>query len=100
MLIELSAENIAIMDRADVRFGPGFTTITGETGAGKSLLIDAISLCLGERADLNLVRKGASSATVRAVFDAPLETRALLDQLGYGIGDEALYLQRDLASEG
>ena len=100
MLIELSTENIAIMDRVDVRFGPGFTAITGETGAGKSLLIDAISLCLGERADSTLVRKGASSASVRAIFDAPQETRALLDSLGYGIGEEALYLQRDLASEG
>jgi DNA repair protein RecN (Recombination protein N) len=100
MLIELSTENIAIMDRVDVRFGPGFTAITGETGAGKSLLIDAISLCLGERADSTLVRKGASSASVRAVFDAPQETRSLLVNLGYDIGEEALYLQRDLASEG
>lgn len=100
MLLELVAENIAIMDRVAVRFGPGFTAITGETGAGKSLLIDAISLCLGERADTGLVRKGATSATVRAVFDPPVATRALLDELGYGIGDEALYLQRDLAVEG
>jgi DNA repair protein RecN (Recombination protein N) len=100
MLIELSAENIAIMDRAEVSFGPGFTAITGETGAGKSLLIDAISLCLGERADTSLVRTGATFATVRAVFDAPRETRRLLAELGYDIGDEALYLQRDLAVEG
>ena len=100
MLIELFAENIAIMDRAEVTFGPGFTAITGETGAGKSLLIDAISLCLGERADTTLVRTGATSATVRAVFDPPCETRKLLTELGYDIGDEALYLQRDLAAEG
>ncbi|MDQ2985689.1 MAG: DNA repair protein RecN [Armatimonadota bacterium] len=100
MLLELSAENIAIMDRVDVRFGPGFTSITGETGAGKSLLIDAISLCLGERADTSLVRKGAASATVRAVFDPPEHTRALLREMGYEIGDEFLFLQRDLAAEG
>ena len=100
MLIELSAENIAIMDRVDVRFGPGFTAITGETGAGKTLLIDAISLCLGERADTNLIRKGASNATVQAVFDPPVATRTLLDELGYGIADDQLYLQRELAYEG
>jgi len=100
MLVELSAENIAIMDNVEVRFGPGFTAITGETGAGKSLLIDAISLCLGERADTTLVRKGATMATARAVFDAPESTRALLDDLGYGIGDDALYLQRDIFPEG
>jgi DNA repair protein RecN (Recombination protein N) len=100
MLIELAAENIAIMDKVEVRFGPGFTAITGETGAGKSLLIDAISLCLGERADSGLVRKGATSASVRAVFDPPASTRTLLDDLGYSIGEEALFLQRDLAAEG
>lgn len=100
MLIELAAENIAIMDRVEVRFGPGFTAITGETGAGKSLLIDAISLCLGERADTGLVRKGSTSASVRAVFDPPASTRALLEELGYSIADEALFLQRDLAAEG
>jgi DNA repair protein RecN (Recombination protein N) len=100
MLIELHAENIAIIERAEVRFGPGFTAITGETGAGKSLLIDAISLCLGERADTTLIRKDATSASVRAVFDAPAATRRLLDDLGYSIDEEALYLQRDLAAEG
>lgn len=100
MLIELHAENIAILDDVEVAFGPGFTAITGETGAGKTLLIDAISLCLGERADTTLVRTGASSATVRAVFDPPPVARACLVELGYDIGDEALYLQRDLAAEG
>lgn len=100
MLIELFAENIGIMDKVEVRFGSGFTAITGETGAGKSLLIDAISLCLGERADTGLVRKGATTASVRAVFDPPESTRELLDELGYAIGDEALFLQRDLAAEG
>jgi DNA repair protein RecN (Recombination protein N) len=100
MLIELSVENIAIMDQATARFGPGFTSITGETGAGKSLLIGAISLCLGERADLNLIRKGASRAFVLAVFDPPATIRKMLAEIGYPIGNEELFLQREIAAEG
>ena len=100
MLVELSVENVAIMDRASARFGPGLTAITGETGAGKSLLIGAISLCLGERADTALIRKGAERASVHAVFDAPESVRAVLSEHGYELDGQELILQREIALAG
>jgi len=99
MLVELVAENVAIMDKAWLQFGPGFTAITGETGAGKSLLMGSISLCLGERAGPEIVRAGAAQAIVQAVFAPPASTKSLVEELGYG-SDDALYLQREIAAEG
>ncbi|MGI8924643.1 MAG: DNA repair protein RecN [Fimbriimonadales bacterium] len=99
MLVELVAENVAIMDKARLQFGPGFTAITGETGAGKSLVMGSISLCLGERVGADIVRAGAAQAVVQAVFDPPASTKLLLEDLGYG-SDDALYLQREIAAEG
>ena len=69
MILELSVENLAIIERAHLQLGPGFTALTGETGAGKSLLIDAIELALGERADTDQVRTGASKASVHLAVD-------------------------------
>jgi len=69
MLRELTVRDLALIERARVPFGPGLTVITGETGAGKSLLIDALGLVMGERADSGLVRHGATGARVEALFD-------------------------------
>ncbi len=69
MLRELTVRDLALIERARVAFGPGLTVITGETGAGKSLLIDALGLVMGERADSGLVRHGATGARVEALFD-------------------------------
>jgi len=69
MLRELTVRDLALIERARVAFGPGLTVITGETGAGKSLLIDALGLVMGERADSGLVRHGAPGARVEALFD-------------------------------
>ena len=69
MLRELTVRDLALIERARVNFGPGLTVITGETGAGKSLLIDALGLVMGERADSGLVRHGAIGARVEALFD-------------------------------
>ena len=70
-LLELTVTDLALIDRVRVPLGDGFTVITGETGAGKSLLIDALLLVSGGRADAGLVRAGASSARVEALFDRP-----------------------------
>ncbi|MET0773314.1 MAG: AAA family ATPase, partial [Candidatus Limnocylindrales bacterium] len=71
-LLELTVTDLALIDRVRVPLAGGFTVITGETGAGKSLLIDALLLVSGGRADAGLVRAGASSAKVEALFDRPL----------------------------
>ena len=72
MLSLLHIENIAVIERADISFDQGFNVLTGETGAGKSIVIDAISAILGERAYRDMIRTGANKASVRAVFtDVP-----------------------------
>ncbi|MFQ3668130.1 MAG: DNA repair protein RecN [Fimbriimonadaceae bacterium] len=102
MLLELSVENIAIIDRAQLALGPGFTALTGETGAGKSLLVDAIELVLGARADSDLVRAGATRGTVAATFDLTShpDLQALCRHLGVEPEGGCLYLQREVLAEG
>ena len=78
MLRELNVRDLALIERARVAFGPGLTVITGETGAGKSLLIDALGLVMGERADSTLVRHGASGARVEALFERDAEPEPLI----------------------
>ena len=70
MLNELHIENIAVIEKADISFAPGLNVLTGETGAGKSIIIDSIGAVLGERVSRDLVRRGAETGTVTAVFDA------------------------------
>ncbi|MEK7703369.1 MAG: DNA repair protein RecN [Myxococcota bacterium] len=82
MLLHLKIRNFAIIDEVELAFGPGFTVITGETGAGKSIVVDALVVALGGRANANLVRTGAEAAEVEALFDIhehPL-VRARLEQ--------------------
>ena len=69
MLLELAVADLALLERVRLPLGPGLTVLTGETGAGKSLLIDAILLVAGARADGSLLRAGATSARVEALFD-------------------------------
>ena len=70
MLKTLHIENIAVIERADVEFNHGLSVLTGETGAGKSVMIDALNAVLGSRTSRELVRSGAEKASVTAVFDA------------------------------
>jgi DNA repair protein RecN (Recombination protein N) len=98
VLIELRVENLAVMERADCAFGPGLNAITGETGAGKSVLLAALQLALGGRADPGLVRAGSERASAHAVFSDP-PPAAALDQLGVEPGD-VLVLGRELQASG
>ncbi|MCB8931987.1 MAG: DNA repair protein RecN [Fimbriimonadaceae bacterium] len=102
MVVELTVENIAIIERAQIALGPGLTVLTGETGAGKSLLVDAIELAFGARADSELVRTGTPRASVSVAVDVSHspELRALCDAMGAAIDDSMLYLHREVFAEG
>src|SRR5205085_2689874 len=94
--------NLAIIERSQLHLEPGFTVLTGETGAGKSLLIDAIELALGERADTELVRSGAPRAAVNVVLDLSTHPTALArcQELGVTLEGTTLYIQREVAAKG
>lgn len=102
MLLELSVENLAIIDRATVTFSPELTVLTGETGAGKSLVVDAIELVLGSRADSALVRSGATRAVVTAAFDLSSrpDVEAVCAELGVDLESSVLFIQREVFAEG
>ncbi|MFN7018585.1 MAG: DNA repair protein RecN [Fimbriimonadales bacterium] len=102
MLHALHIENLAIIDRLEVHFEAGLNALTGETGAGKSILVDALNLALGERADPTLIRAGADKLRVNAVFELPddPELRALLDELGVEPEEGLLYLSREVHAGG
>ena len=80
MLSHLSIRDIVLIERLDIDFASGLSVLTGETGAGKSILLDALSLALGARGDASLVRHGAQQGQVTAVFDVPVNhpARAIL----------------------
>jgi len=102
MLIELRVESYAVIDRAAVRLGPGLNVLSGETGAGKSIIVGALSLLLGERASSDAVRTGAERAVVEGVFDVSANpaVRALLEEQGIVLEDELLIVRREVAAEG
>ncbi|HEX7155740.1 MAG TPA: DNA repair protein RecN [Burkholderiaceae bacterium] len=101
MLLALSIRDFVIVDRLDLEFGPGFTVLTGETGAGKSILIDALLLALGERADADVVREGAARAEVAAEFRAGPAVAAWLAGAGLGTeGAESVLLRRTIDAGG
>jgi DNA repair protein RecN (Recombination protein N) len=99
MLRRLSLRDIAIVSELEVDFGPGFSVLTGETGAGKSILVDALQLALGSRAEASLVREGAQRAEVAAEFDAPASLAGWLDEAGF-TAEAALLLRRTVDSQG
>lgn len=101
MLTKLYIENVAVIKSADVDFHAGFTVLTGETGAGKSVLIDSVNAILGQRTSKDLVRYGAQKAYVSATFSVlSAEVVRLLNENGYESEDDELILSREIQLSG
>lgn len=100
MLANLKIENVAVIERAEVAFTPGLNVLTGETGAGKSILIDSINAILGNRTSRDLVRSGAQKACIWATFESiPKSVKDKLEKSGYEASDDLL-LYREINAEG
>src|SRR5262252_3079347 len=103
MLLGLTARDVVLIDRLDLAFRPGLCVLTGETGAGKSILLDALGLALGRRADAALVRPGAEQAVVSAEFavTAHHPAAAILDEAGLaGELSGSIVVRRTLGADG
>ena len=106
MLVELRLENYAVIDNLAVEFAPGLNLLTGETGAGKSILIDALALLLGDKASADVIRTGADKATISAVFEVEAGAEKTVEQILENNGidsdqeDESIILRREIAAGG
>ena len=101
MLSTLYIENLAVIEKACIDFLTGFTVFTGETGAGKSIVIDAINTCLGQRANREIVRTGTQKSSVMAIFtDITKEVADFLNENGYETTDNELSIVREIFSDG
>ncbi len=102
MLLELNIRNIALIERLHVEFGEGLNVLTGETGAGKSIVIDSVNLALGGHADRDLIRTGADKASVQAVFDISGNDRVkrLLSEWELEAEEDILPVARELSASG
>ncbi|HEV2964490.1 MAG TPA: DNA repair protein RecN [Candidatus Angelobacter sp.] len=101
MLLELRVENYAVIDSLAIEFAPGLNLLTGETGAGKSILIDALALLLGEKASAELVRHGAEKSVVSGVFEADeAALRPVLEENGVEPEDSHIIVKREIATSG
>lgn len=99
MLRRIALRDFVIVSELDVEFERGFSVLTGETGAGKSILIDALQLALGSRGDAGVVREGAQRTEITAVFDTPPALLGWLEEAGFDTGDELL-LRRTIDAQG
>src|SRR5436305_2907127 len=102
MLTELRIKNFAIIETLTLPLAKGFNVLSGETGAGKSIIVGALSLLLGERASADLIRTGADRASVEGVFDVTErpEITTLLDEHGIDADEPLVVLKREIASSG
>ncbi len=102
MLLELTIKNIALIESLRVEFAQGFNVLTGETGAGKSIVVDSINLALGSRADKDLIRTGSEKASVQALFDVSRNPKAqdILKELDIEAEDGVIAIRRELSREG
>ncbi len=100
MLVELRADNYAVIDHAIAAFGPGLNLLTGETGAGKSILVDALALLMGGKSSVELVRHGADKAVVACVFESTSNAESILEENGIDSGGSEVILRREILSTG
>lgn len=100
MLLELRAESYTVIDRAEVQFGRGLNLLTGETGAGKSILVDALTLLLGGKASADVIRHGEEKATLACVFEATPGANALLEENGIDADGDTVVLRREISTGG
>ena len=100
MLVELRAENYAVIDHAIAVFGPGLNLLTGETGAGKSILVDALALLMGGKSSTEIVRHGADRAVVACVFEATVASDAILEENGIDSEGNEIILRREILATG
>jgi len=100
MLVELRAENYAVIDHAIAVFGPGLNLLTGETGAGKSILVDALALLMGGKASAEVVRHGAEKAVVACVFESTAGAETILEENGIDADGSEIILRREILATG
>jgi len=102
MLLELTIKNIALIESLRIEFAQGFNVLTGETGAGKSIVVDSVNLALGGRADRELIRTGSEKASVQALFDISANPAAqkLAEELGLEVDDGLISVSRELSRSG
>ncbi len=100
MLVELRAENYAVIDHAIAVFGPGLNLLTGETGAGKSILVDALALLMGGKASADVVRHGAEKAVVACVFEGTPGAETILEENGIDAEGHEIILRREILAGG
>jgi DNA repair protein RecN (Recombination protein N) len=100
MLVELRAENYAVIDHAIANFGPGLNLLTGETGAGKSILVDALALLMGGKASTEVVRHGADKAVVACVFESTHNAESILEENGIDSAGNDVIIRREISATG
>jgi DNA repair protein RecN (Recombination protein N) len=100
MLVELRAENYAVIDHAIASFGPGLNLLTGETGAGKSILVDALALLMGGKSSVEVVRHGADKAVVSCVFESTHNAETIIEENGIDSGGSEVILRREILTTG
>jgi len=100
MLVQLRAENYAVIDHAIASFGSGLNLLTGETGAGKSILVDALALLMGGKSSADVVRHGADKAVVSCVFESTPGAESILEQNGIDAEGTEIILRREILSTG
>jgi DNA repair protein RecN (Recombination protein N) len=100
MLLELRAENYAVIDHAIAGFGPGLNLLTGETGAGKSILVDALALLMGQKASSGIIRHGADRAVLSCVFQSTSGAELILEANGIDVDGDEVILRREILADG